>query len=117
MCQSSQQETAHGDVDHGFGHVDALFVIPDEPAPSCHPAEGPLDDPATGQHLEPLGAVGAFDHLDDELHEGGLVHQPGTVISAVSEQMFDPGPTFPEAVEYRLSAGAVGDVSRCKIDH
>ena len=27
----------------------------------------PLDDPAPGQHLEPLGAIGAFDNLDVDL--------------------------------------------------
>lgn len=52
-----------------------------EPAPACHPSEGPLNDPTARQHLEALGTVAATDDLDDEVEIGRLVHQLEAVIS------------------------------------
>lgn len=41
-----------GAADHGFGHIDAGFVIADEATPSGYPAESPFGDPAPGQPFE-----------------------------------------------------------------
>ena len=117
MVDSSQEEAAHGDVDHGFGDVDSLFVVADEAAPSGHPTEGSFDDPPSLNDFEARLRIDPSDHFDDEVKEGGLVHQLSAVVSAVGEEMLDPGPSFSQPPEDHLSAGAVGDVGRRQIDH
>ena len=52
MGGSAEHVAAHGDEDHGFGDVDALFVIADKPPSPGHPAKAALDHPASGQGLE-----------------------------------------------------------------
>lgn len=75
--------------------VDALLLlVAHEAAPSCHAAEGPLDDPAAGQHLETLLAVGPTDDLDPEVEIGGFVYELLPVIGAIGEQMLDQWPSM-----------------------
>ena len=71
MGYAPEQKTAHGDVDHGFGDVDALLVVAHEPAPAGHPGEGALHDPAPRQHGEAGLTLDAADNLDDEVFELG----------------------------------------------
>ena len=42
MGDAAEQQGAHGDVDHGFGHVEAPLVVPYEAALADYPAEGAL---------------------------------------------------------------------------
>jgi hypothetical protein len=69
-------------------------VVADEPPPSCHPAEGPLDDPASQQNIESRLAFDASDDFDDEIKIGGLVHELAPVVGAVGVQMLDPRPAL-----------------------
>ena len=55
--------------------VDPLLIVPDQSAPSDHPAKGSLDDPAPRQHLEALLLIAASDDLHDEVQIAGLVRK------------------------------------------
>ncbi len=78
-------------MDHGLGAVDALLVVPHEPAPPGHPCEGALDDPAAWKDFEALRGIGPFDDFDGEVEEGGLVHELGSVVGAIGELVLEPG--------------------------
>lgn len=79
MADSAHQKTAHGNVDHGFGDVDASFVVAHEAAP------------ASGAH-----------HFDDEIEENGLAQQLPTIVGAVGEKMLDPWPALADSAPNRL---------------
>ena len=49
-------------MDHGLGAVDALLVVPHEPAPPGHPSEGALDDPPSTA-IEGLPILSAAEEL------------------------------------------------------
>ena len=72
MADPAQQQTSHGEVDHGLEDVDALFVVAHQAAPTGEPTEGAFDDPAPGQDLEARFVVDAANHLDDEVDEAAL---------------------------------------------
>lgn len=99
MGNSAENDAAHGEENHGFGDVDALLVVAYEASPAGHPSKASLDHPAPRQNLEAGLGVGAADHLDDKVEEGGLVHQPEPVVGTVGEQVLDPGPALANAVE------------------
>src|ERR1700733_6113100 len=94
MSVSSHEETAHGDMDHGDSDVDKALVVAHEPAPSDHPAESPLHDPAAWENLKSFLAVAATDDFQHELQIGGLVHQLQPIIGGVSKKMLYPWPTL-----------------------
>ena len=116
MSDAPEEEGAEGDVDHGLGDVEALFIVSHEASPAHHPTEGSLDNPTARQDVEACGAFDPADHLDDEVEEGGLVHQCCAIIGAVGKEMFDPGPALTDRVEDGLAAGRVRDVRRRQID-
>ena len=86
MGDASEQERAHGDVDHGFGNVEAALVVPDQASPADHPAEGALHDPASREDLEATLRVRPADDLDDDVEEGRLVHEVGAFGGGVGEE-------------------------------
>jgi hypothetical protein len=72
LSYSPEQDASESDVDHGFGTVDALFVVAHEATPAGHPGERALDDPSTRDDFEADGGVGSLDDLDGKIPEGGL---------------------------------------------
>lgn len=104
-------------MDHGLGHVYALLIVSDQAAPSREPSEGAFNDPTTRQHLEARLLVDPANDLDNELVEGGLVHELRTVVCAVGEQMFEPRPAFAHRVQDHLGTGAIGYVGGGEVDH
>lgn len=94
-------------MNHGLGHVYALLVVAHQASPSREPTEGAFDDPTTRQHLEARLFVDAADDLDDELVEGGLIHELRAVVRAVGEQMLEPRPAFAHRVQDHLCPGAI----------
>ncbi len=55
MRQAAQHETDHGQVDPGLFTAGEHFIIFAEPAPGGKPGEGPLDDPASFEHMKAFG--------------------------------------------------------------
>jgi hypothetical protein len=43
---SSEEQGAKSDVDHGFGHIEAAFIVADQAPPANQPAKGAFYDPA-----------------------------------------------------------------------
>lgn len=117
MGDAPDEESAHGDVDHGFGDVEVALVVAHETTPTNHPAKSPLHDPAARDDLEAGFLVGAADDLDDEVKECGFVHEPAPVISAVGEEVLEPRPALADGIDDGLRSGAVRHIGRCKVDH
>lgn len=94
VADPADEQVAHGEEDHGLGHVEASFVIADEAAVAGHPADTALDHPAARDHLEArIGVAAAYD-LDHEIEEGGLVEQLAAVVGPVGEEVLDPRPAL-----------------------
>ena len=73
MGDAAEQEGAHGEADHGLGHVETPLVVEDETVPSDHPAGGLLHHSPAWEDATTF-LVRAPDDLDDEVEEGSLVH-------------------------------------------
>ena len=80
-CQASEEESDADEVDEGLGRARMPLVVLAQSALPAQPGEGPLDDPAARQHMEPgrlaqirqeIGRVAfelapvRIDHLDRE---------------------------------------------------
>jgi len=117
VSNAPEQQAAHVDVDHGLGHVEALFAIAHETAPSCHPAEGSLDDPAPRQDLEAGFMAAATDDFQHEVAVRTGIEQFGADVSAIAEQMLEPGLPFSDGGDNLLNPSTVGDVGRGQVQH
>jgi hypothetical protein len=52
MNDASWPSAAHREINHDFGDLSALLVIPDESMPTNHAAGGALLGPASTQHVK-----------------------------------------------------------------
>ena len=66
-CDAACERADAGDLDEGRCAFDGFFPVLGEPPATSEPCEGSLDHPATGQHDEAIGSVGALDDLDAPL--------------------------------------------------
>ena len=86
MIVFSAENDDHGPVDDGLVVFGQAFVVADGASAAGDPGDGPLDDPAAGQHLEGVQVIRPFHDLKFQLRlELGLGpgHQlPG--VAAVS---------------------------------
>jgi hypothetical protein len=86
-----------------------LLVVAGEPAVLNDPGEGPLDHPASAQHLEALGGWIAFDDFDDDVSLfPGPVHQP-TGVATIGKGAFNERVSCAGRLEHRLAAIAILD--------
>ena len=87
------------------------FVVADGAAAPGDPRQGPLDDPAAGQHLEGVQVIGPLDDFQRQLRlELGL--GPGDElagVSAVGPGEPDRGECFPQVPQQRPGSVAVLD--------
>ena len=75
MSDPAQKQASQGDMDHGFGHIEARLVVAHEPAPARHPAKSTFDHPTSRQHFEAWAFVGSAYDLQHEVPEQGFVEQ------------------------------------------
>ena len=54
MCEPSQEQVRHRDVDPGFTDAGVLLKVAAEPSKGADPGESPLDDPAAREQAEAL---------------------------------------------------------------
>lgn len=106
MGESAAYEIDHGEVDHGFGAVWVGFVVAGEAAVVHEPAEGPLDDPPSGNHLEAFDARLALDDFDVDAEGGSVVDDFGAV-TGVGPGLGDAGVGLGDVGEQVDAAGVV----------
>jgi hypothetical protein len=93
---SPEKKASHGNVDHGFGDINALFVIAHEAAPAGHPGAAPMTGPSCWTKL--------CSRTSSSRLSGAS--------KASLEQMFDPRPALADRMQDDLGARTVGDVRR-----
>lgn len=101
----------------GLEDVDALLVIAHEATPSSEKSNGSLDHPASRQHLEALFSRDPSDDFDDELQERGLVHELGTFICPVSDEIVFPRPALADGIEVAWTVALSEIMDGGQIDH
>jgi len=62
--ESVKHEVDHGELDHRYAALRIGLVVFAQPPISAEPGERAFDDPAFGQHHEPLHVVATFDDFD-----------------------------------------------------
>lgn len=105
-----QQQRSHGQVDHVFRHVNALFVVAHQAPVTHQPCERSLDHPAPWLNSETLLPLQTPHDFHRKVEKRGLVHQLSAVVCRISKQMLHPRPAFDQAIEHHLRASGVGNV-------
>ena len=93
-----------------------MLIVPDETAVLEDPGEGPLDHPASWQHLEALGVGAAADDLEGDVGlVGGPLHEAAGV-AAIGEDAGDERVALARALKRQLAAVAVLNVGTMNAD-
>src|SRR5271156_3638711 len=109
--QSPDEELHGSDVNPRFGARDRSLEILCQAAVSIEPSEGPFDEPSPWEQLKSSRVSGAFDDLDGpvaEFSEG--VAQVGASVSAVGEEMAQPGKQLVDGLDDKPGIIAILDV-------
>lgn len=110
-CDSAQHEADHGESQEGQGYPRKVLEVLGEAAAAPQPSEGALDDPALGQHLEPLGGVGAFDDFQVPRPEFPHRRRRGrSLIAAIGEDPLDERKQATDLLQHWQRTVAVLDV-------
>ncbi|MDR6182249.1 hypothetical protein QE368_001091 [Asaia bogorensis NBRC 16594] len=117
MADAAEQKAAHGDIDHGSGHVQALFVVADEASPPCHPAERAFHHPSSPLHLEALLLGELADNLEGEVLKRGKARQLAPVVGAIRKQVLEPTPALAHGRHNQFSPGRILHVRRSQVHH
>src|SRR5260221_12071969 len=56
LCQASQHDADHGEINPGFFTAGEHLIVFVEPAPSRKPGEGALDNQAVGKNMKATGS-------------------------------------------------------------
>ena len=93
-----------------------MLIVADEAAVLEDPGEGPLDHPASWQHLEAFGVGAAADDLEGDVGlVGGPLHEAAGV-AAIGEDAGDERVALARALERQLAAVAVLNVGTMNAD-
>src|SRR5271156_954568 len=109
--QSPDEELHGSDVDPGFGARDRSLEVLCQAAVSIEPSKGSFDDPSPWEQLKSSRVSSAFDDLDGpvaEFSEGGA--QVGASVSAVGEEMAQPGKQLVDGLDDKPGTIAILDV-------
>ena len=106
----------HANQDHGLAIVGQFFVVLTQASIPSKPTERAFDDPAFGQHLEPLGVVVAFDDLQDP--SARLLHPANELsrIAAVGPNELESRQRSVDCFQHQLGAVAILHVRRMNDD-
>ena len=107
-CQSSHEKLDTGEEEPGFGACDSGFEVFGQASIAIEPSQRAFDHPAARHDFEALCGVGSLDDFERPAAEAlERLGQLGPGVSAVGEDMAQPGAGGPDRAEHGRGAVAV----------